>query len=209
MNRAGIKLLALAAGVLLWFQLKAPSPSSAPRANGPAAGQTAENAEATRSRVFTPAHRSVRDAVNDFFDRREEPVQPIEFTHKVHLANKMQCTQCHVGVDTGPDARIPGVRVCMTCHQVIATDRPEIKKVAAYLARGEEIPWQRVYGYSPSAHVKFDHAPHIRTGVDCKNCHGDMTQRTVAIRTVELNMGFCLDCHKQKRASIDCTACHF
>ena len=28
----------------------------------------------------------------------------------------------------------------MTCHQVIATDKPEIKKLAAYRARGEDIP---------------------------------------------------------------------
>ncbi len=92
----------------------------------------------------------------------EHPVQPIAYTHTVHLAKGLQCTFCHVGVDQGPEARIPGVTVCMTCHQVIATDRPEIKKIAAYQARGEDIPWVRVYNYSESAHVRFNHAPHIR-----------------------------------------------
>jgi len=161
------------------------------------------------SPVFTPAHRTVLEAVREFFNRRSVPVQPIAYTHKVHLANGMQCTDCHTAVETGPVASIPGVQLCMTCHETMATEKPEIKKVAAFLARGEDIPWQRVYDYPPSAHVKFNHAPHIRASVDCRTCHGDMTQQTVAVRTVNMTMGFCLDCHKQKKASIDCVTCHF
>jgi Cytochrome c7 and related cytochrome c len=159
--------------------------------------------------IFTPAHRNLRDAVNDFFNRHREPVQPIAFTHKVHLANGLHCTDCHVGVDKGPDARIPGINFCMTCHQVIATKKPEIVKMAAFQKRGEDIPWQRVYDYSPTEHVKFNHAPHIRAGVDCATCHGDMRERTVAVRTVNMTMGFCLNCHQQRKASVDCTTCHF
>ena len=152
---------------------------------------------------------AVLEAVREFFNRRSVPVQPIAYTHKVHLANGMQCTDCHTAVETGPVASIPGVQLCMTCHETMATEKPEIKKVAAFLARGEDIPWQRVYDYPPSAHVKFNHAPHIRASVDCRTCHGDMTQQTVAVRTVNMTMGFCLDCHKQKKASIDCVTCHF
>ncbi len=121
----------------------------------------------------------------------------------------MQCTDCHTSVETGPVAGIPGVQVCMTCHQVVATEKPEIKKIAAYMERGEDIPWQRVYDYSPSAHVKFNHAPHIRAGVDCAKCHGDMTQQTVAVRAVDLTMGYCISCHKERKVSIDCTVCHY
>jgi hypothetical protein len=159
--------------------------------------------------VFTPAHETAMDAVREFFGYRSTPVQPIAYTHKVHLANGLQCVNCHVGVDQGPDARIPSVDFCMTCHQVIATDKPEIKKLAAYQARGEDIPWQRVYGFQPSAHVKFNHAPHIRAGVDCSTCHGDMTKATVAERTVNHTMGFCVSCHQQQKAPTDCVTCHF
>lgn len=161
------------------------------------------------SPVFTPAHRTVLEAVREFFNRRSVPVQPIAYTHKVHLANGMQCTDCHTAVETGPVASIPGVQLCMTCHETMATEKPEIRKVAAYLARGEDIPWQRVYDYPPSAHVKFNHAPHLRASVECKTCHGDMTQQTVAVRAINMTMGFCLDCHKQKKASIDCVTCHY
>jgi hypothetical protein len=161
------------------------------------------------SGVFTPAHPTVAAAVKEFFGSRTKPQQPIAYTHKVHLANGLQCTDCHVGVDQGPDARIPGVNFCMTCHQVIATDKPEIKKLAGYKARGEDIPWQRVYGFEPSAHVKFNHAPHIRAGVDCAKCHGDLHTQTVAERKVDHTMGFCVECHRQNKASVDCITCHF
>jgi len=162
------------------------------------------------SGVFTTAHPTMLMAVRDFLDMHpEHPVQPIAFTHTVHLANGLTCEFCHAGVDQGPDARIPGVTVCMTCHQAIATDRPEIKRIAAYVARGEEIPWVRVYAYSESAHVKFNHAPHIRVHIECAACHGDMTKQTTAERKVNLNMGYCVDCHRQKQVSIDCATCHY
>jgi hypothetical protein len=149
-------------------------------------------------------------AVREFFGIRPKPVQPIQFTHKVHLTTAgLQCVYCHVGVDHGPDAAIPDVNFCMTCHIAIATERPEIKKLTAYQARGEDIPWQRVYGFEPSAHVKFNHAPHIRAGVDCATCHGDMTKQTVAERAVNHTMGFCITCHEEKKAPIDCVTCHF
>src|ERR1700722_16800441 len=176
-----------------------------PGAPGPAIGQPPD----PTSGVFTPAHRSAVDALLDFLSWRPQPVQPIAFPHKVHLANGLQCETCHGGVNQSAVAGIPDVRFCMMCHSVIAKDKPEIKKVAAYLARGEDIPWQRVYDYSASAHVRFNHAPHIRAGVQCSSCHGDMTQQTTASRVVNLNMGYCLSCHKQQNASVDCQTCHF
>ena len=193
--------VSLVAGAVVLLVYAASSQSGAQRAG--------EHARARVSPVFTPAHRSVLDAVRDFFNRRPAPVQPIAYTHKVHLAKGMQCTDCHTAVETGPVASIPRVEVCMTCHQTIATDKPEIKKLAAYQQRGEDIPWQRVYAYSPTVHVKFNHAPHIRAGVECKMCHGDMTRQTVAVRAVDLNMGYCLNCHRQKQASVDCITCHY
>jgi cytochrome c7-like protein len=160
--------------------------------------------------VFSSAHSSVRAAIADFFDRRPaQPAQPIAFPHKTHLARGLQCEVCHTGVNEGPDAAIPSVKFCMSCHLVIAKDKPEIKRVAAYQTRGEDIPWVRVYAYSASAHVKFNHAPHIRAGVACSSCHGDMLQQTTAVRAVDLNMGYCLSCHTQRKASIDCTTCHY
>jgi hypothetical protein len=197
-----IFLLIVVTGVFAWVLIQVVLPSRKTRASGPAPYVT--------SGVFSPAHTTVPAAIADFIDiHPEHPVQPIAYTHTVHLAKGLPCTFCHMGVDQGPEARIPGVTFCMSCHQSIATDRPEIKKIAAYKARGEEIPWARVYNYSESAHVRFNHAPHIRAGVDCAACHSDMTKQTTAERKVDLNMGFCLNCHTQKKVSIECETCHY
>ncbi len=136
--------------------------------------------------------------------------QPIAYTHKKHIAIGMQCLDCHSMADIGPAATIPSVAKCMLCHAKIATDKPEIKKMATeYAAKGREIPWVRVYGFEPHAFVKFNHAPHIRAKVDCATCHGDMTQVDTAQKLVNHNMGTCLACHRQKGASQDCATCHY
>jgi formamidopyrimidine-DNA glycosylase len=161
------------------------------------------------SPIFTPAHRSIFDAVREFFSLQSTPVQPIAFNHKVHIKNGFQCTSCHAGVTHGPDAGIPSVSFCMACHQVIAANHPEIKKLAAYANKGQDVPWQHVYWFYPGTHVRFWHSPHIRNGIGCEQCHGDMSQQTVAVRTKNLTMNFCLNCHRAKSVSVDCTTCHF
>ncbi len=200
-RRWALGITVVSAGALAWALFGAALP--------PDAQHVAERVNPQGSPVYTPAHRSALDAIRDFLNRRPAPVQPIAYTHKAHLAVGMQCINCHVAVEQSPVASIPGVAFCMTCHQAIATDRPEIKKLAAYLERGEDIPWQRVYDYPPSAHVKFNHAVHIRANVACATCHGDMTQRTVAVRVVNMTMRFCIDCHRQRQASLECLTCHF
>ncbi len=134
----------------------------------------------------------------------EPSKQPIAYPHKTHIALGLACLDCHSMADIGPAATIPSVKKCMLCHAKIATDKPEIKKLADYAAKGMEVPWVRVYGFEPHADVKFNHAPHIRANVQCTTCHGDMTQATTAAKNVNHNMGTCLTCHRQKGARQDC-----
>jgi hypothetical protein len=160
------------------------------------------------SPVFKPGREPFIDSVKEYLQLQSTPVQPIAFNHQLHLKNGMECVSCHVGVTEGPDAGIPSVSFCMACHQEVATNNPEIKKLTAYAAKEQDIPWESVYWFYPSEHVRFWHAPHIRAGIDCKECHGDMTQQTVAVRSKKLNMNFCISCHRAKGASADCTTCH-
>jgi hypothetical protein len=159
--------------------------------------------------VFTPAHKTLASASRDFFNVRAKAEQPIPFPHKTHIEKQAMCTDCHETVEKGPIAGIPSVKTCMICHSQIATDKPLIKQVASYSEKGVEIPWQRVYGFTQEAHVRFNHAPHIRAKVDCAECHGDVSKQTVAERSVDHNMGFCVNCHRRKNASNDCLTCHF
>ena len=175
-----------------------PRPASAPLLPG----QTAE--------VFTTARPTFAAALNDFLDRRPAPVQPIEFPHVIHVQKKIACTDnCHEAALTGPVAGLPSVRVCMGCHNTIATDRPRIQRITQMRKEGVDLAWQRVFGYTQQAHVKFNHAPHIRKKIACETCHGNIAQQTVAQRNVELTMGMCVNCHRERNAPTDCLTCHF
>lgn len=162
------------------------------------------------SPVFTPAHRSFGEAVRHFFGVRSRVEQPFEFPHNIHIAKGLTCTEyCHEGVTKGPVAGLPSVRTCMICHDAIATERPRIQQLAEYQKKGVDIAWQRVYGFPHESHVRFNHAPHLRAGVECATCHGDVARGTVAEREVDHTMGFCVNCHREKQASNDCLVCHF
>jgi hypothetical protein len=160
--------------------------------------------------VYTTARPTFGAAVNDFFDRRPDPVQPIEFPHSTHVDRKIGCTEyCHETAATGPVAGLPSVRTCMICHNTIATNRPRIQQITAMREKGLDLAWQRVYGYSTPAHVKFNHAPHVQANYGCAMCHGNIGEGTVATRNVDLTMGFCVNCHNEKKAPVECGTCHF
>jgi hypothetical protein len=135
--------------------------------------------------------------------------QPIDYSHKVHIRAGLQCLDCHSGADVSARAALPSVAKCMLCHAKIATNKPEIKKVAEYATARREIPWERVYGFDRSASVKFRHSPHFRAKIACARCHGDMAQATTAQPLVKHTMGTCLSCHRQNHAPEDCATCHY
>ena len=159
--------------------------------------------------VFTTARPTVAAAISDFFGRRPIAEQPFEFPHDTHIGMEISCTVCHEGVETGPVAGLPSVSTCMICHIVIATEAERIQQLTALSEQGIDLEWKRVYGYVPEAHVRFNHAPHIRAEVECATCHGNIGEQTIAQRNVDLTMGFCVNCHNANSASVDCLTCHF
>lgn len=159
--------------------------------------------------VFTPANRTFGEAARSHFGLRTEPQQPFPFSHRIHLEKELVCTDCHEGVERGPRAGLPSINTCMICHSQVATDRPLIQQLTAMQEKGLDLAWQRVYDFTREAHVRFEHAPHIKAGTQCSTCHGNQAEQTVAVRAVEMDMGFCVNCHKQKQASNDCLTCHY
>ena len=139
-----------------------------------------------------------------------KPIQPIAFVHKVHVNEvQMECVDCHITVARGPIASIPDIRTCWSCHETTLAEHPEIRKMKDYYDKGQDIPWQRVWGWVEESHVRFNHAPHIREGIDCTNCHGDVSEMTVATRVVDHTMEFCVSCHRERNAPDDCVTCHY
>ncbi len=141
---------------------------------------------------------------------RAAPQQPIEFSHQLMVGAGIECLYCHNGATRSPAAGIPSVQKCIGCHQVIATDRPEVQKLAGYWERQEPIPWVRVYRVP--RFVYFSHQVHVTAaGLNCERCHGDVGNMVETYRVVDMNMGWCLSCHKQQpRAAqlTDCVVCH-
>ena len=199
--------LLLAAAVLLMAtaacQLTSPGQ---PKWNDPSVGKSRWGTDP----VFTPARASFGEALRDFVGRKPTDVpQPFPFSHQIHLSKGATCTDCHTGVETGPRAGLPGINTCMICHSQIATDRPLIQQITEMQTKGIDLNWNRVYNYFPESHVRFEHAPHIRAKVECSSCHGNQAEQTVARRAVTMDMGFCVNCHKERKASNDCLTCHY
>jgi hypothetical protein len=199
-TRAGCLIAAIVAAACGWLDDR---PNRLPPAAYSAAARSA-------SPFVTTARDSFGRAARDFFWIKSQPRQPLEFPHNIHVEKGIACTEsCHESVTTGPRAGLPSVNTCMGCHAAIATDKPRIQQITAMQDKGLDLDWQRVYGFTQQAHVRFNHAPHIRANVECSTCHGDVAHQTVAQRNVDLHMGFCVSCHREKQAPNDCLTCHF
>jgi hypothetical protein len=42
----------------------------------------------------------------------------------------------------------------------------------------------------------FNHAVHIKRGVGCASCHGEVDKMPLMWQAGDLTMGWCLDCHR-------------
>ncbi len=140
-------------------------------------------------------------------DFKKAPEQPIDFSHELHVGQlKFACTLCHQTVERAISASVPPLSKCMECHKAVATDKEEVKKLTQYWENQEPIPWEKVY--SVPEHVYFSHKRHIKAGLDCSNCHGELAAQARVRKVTTLKMGFCIDCHKARDASRDCYTCH-
>ncbi len=162
-----------------------------------------------------------------------KPEQPIAYSHKLHAGDLgIECVYCHNSVEKSKHAGIPTVNVCMNCHKAVGegteTGTEEIAKIheaagfeassMSYTGETKPIKWVKVHNMPD--HVYFNHSQHVVVGgLDCKQCHGDMTKETVArIMTTEdlnavedneikftrptLTMGWCIECHGKMEVDV-------
>ncbi|MGE4658587.1 MAG: cytochrome c3 family protein, partial [Gammaproteobacteria bacterium] len=83
--------------------------------------------------------------INATYSSYLKPVQPIEFSHRVHAGdNQIECLYCHSYADKSPSAGVPSVSKCVGCHERVATvrDSAEIAKLNAYWQAQQPIPWR-------------------------------------------------------------------
>lgn len=150
-------------------------------------------------------------AVGPFGGRGTE--QPIAFRHDLHAGtNQIPCMYCHTSADRAPNAGIPSVQVCAGCHipggvPLIAPDSLGVQQLVAYWREQRPIPWVRIYKIPDHAH--FPHMRHVNAGVACQECHGPVETMREIVQYSSLQMGWCIDCHRQREVRTDCFVCHY
>ena len=126
-----------------------------------------------------------------------QPTQPIAFSHKIHAGQyEIDCNYCHTGVNISKSANIPSVNICMNCHGVINTDKPEIQKILTAYEEKRPIEWVRVHNLPDLSY--FNHSQHVAVGgLECSTCHGPIEEMDVVYQYAELTMGWCINCHRE------------
>lgn len=145
------------------------------------------------------------------------PDQPIKFSHKLHAGQYgIDCQYCHTGVEKSKNANIPSPNICMNCHVAVQSGpkygTEEISKIYSaigfdpgtgnYSGETKPIEWVRIHNLPD--HVYFNHQQHVVAGnLDCENCHGNVKEMEVVQQVSLLEMGWCIDCHKQTQVEVD------
>ncbi len=141
--------------------------------------------------------------------------EDIHFNHKKHVAAGVQCVFCHPGVLNGPIAGVPSMQKCMGCHQSVVVEskkgQADVQILTSYWEQGRALRWMK--RFDQPDFVAFNHRPHIVNGVACERCHGNIGEMTMVSPAYRINMGFCLDCHRQQSLEkqqrlIGCATCH-
>jgi hypothetical protein len=127
--------------------------------------------------------------------------QPVPFSHKHHVSGLgIDCRYCHTSVEETAFAGIPPTKTCMTCHSQIWADSPMLEPVRESFRTDKPIEWTRVHDLPDFTY--FNHSIHIKKGVGCVTCHGQVDQMPLMWREKTLHMEWCLECHKAPEAFV-------
>ncbi len=128
-------------------------------------------------------------------------VQPIKFDHRHHVRDDgIDCEYCHSGVRRSAYAGLPAASVCMSCHNQVWTESPELTLLREAYFKDEPIAWTRVN--TLPRHVFFNHAIHVAKGVGCVTCHGRVDLMGTVYQEHSLLMQWCLDCHRHPEENL-------
>jgi len=158
-------------------------------------------------------------------DTGYKPVQPIEFSHKVHAGdNGIDCEYCHSSASQSKTSGIPTTNVCMNCHKSITEYNGEvfgghdkaffdtqIAKVHAaagwepaefaYTSKGKAVEWTRVHNLPDF--VYYNHSQHVSVaGLECQTCHGPVEKMHRVEQYSPLTMDWCISCHEDTQVDM-------
>ena len=136
-----------------------------------------------------------------------QPVQPVPYSHAKHAGELgIDCRYCHNTVEKSAFAAIPPTDTCLNCHDTIHNNTDKAKRSVAlapvYESRdtGKPVPWVKVHDLPDF--VYFNHSAHVGAGMSCVECHGNVNHMETVSQVQPLNMGWCLECHRDAAAHI-------
>lgn len=134
--------------------------------------------------------------------------QPIAFNHRIHT-EILECETCHEQALSGAHSGLPGISTCLQCHEEPVTESAEELKIAELAGGGAEQVFSKLFRLPDN--VFYTHRRHTAiAGLECAACHGAIAETTAPpqVPLVRITMDFCIDCHRERGASEECTDCH-
>ena len=123
------------------------------------------------------------------------PKQPVAYSHKLHAGDLgMDCRYCHFNIEKSSKANVPATSVCMNCHKLVKPESEKLAMIRASWQTKTPVQWTRVHDLAGD--VYFNHEAHLRAGVGCLSCHGNVAQMEEVTQSQPLSMSWCLDCHR-------------
>jgi hypothetical protein len=127
--------------------------------------------------------------------------QPVPFSHKHHAGDLgIDCRFCHTTVTKSWYAGMPDTETCMTCHSQIWKNSPMLAPVRASYDSNTPLRWNRVNEIPEF--VYFNHSIHVNKGVGCSSCHGEVEQMPITWKSVDMEMQWCLSCHRHPEGEL-------
>jgi hypothetical protein len=124
------------------------------------------------------------------------------FSHQIHAGKlAMDCRYCHSHVEESAEANIPSVSTCMGCHapghvnDELYAKAHRVKFIRDAWESNGSIEWRRVHKL-PDYVRNFPHQTHVKAGVSCYSCHGNIMEQEIVHEVQPLSMGWCLECHR-------------
>jgi hypothetical protein len=143
-------------------------------------------------------------ATPEFWEVGYMPTQPYAgFNHQIHAGKLgLDCRYCHSHVEESAEANIPTMLTCMGCHaeghlnnDLEVKIGEKVKFIREKYAADESVPWHRVHKL-PDYVRNFPHNVHVKAGVSCFSCHGQITGMPVVYQHESISMSWCLNCHR-------------
>ncbi len=124
------------------------------------------------------------------------PDQPVPFSHAHHSGGDgIDCRYCHQSAEYSAVAGVPPTETCINCHKQIWANSPNLQLVRDSADNGEPIQWIKVHDLPDF--VYFNHSIHVKKGVGCSTCHGQVNRMQLTWQVAPLTMQWCVECHSE------------